>query len=49
MEVIEVFNTIEFWFGLTTGVAVNKLALKAVKSRFSALTGTTSESTDKET
>lgn len=46
MTVIEVFNTIEFWFGLATGVACHKLAGKALKQKLSAITGTTKQRTN---
>jgi len=47
MNPIEVINTVEFWFGLTTGIAIHKLAARAIKAKFSALIPTSSDSIDK--
>ncbi len=47
MEIIEIFNSVEYWFGLATGVAVYKIAKQALQSRIGAVIGGGSSSNEK--
>ena len=48
MEVLEIFNTVEFWFGLTTGALIADVAKKTVRNKFEGIVGSGSKEKDKQ-
>ena len=48
MEVLEIFNTVEFWFGLTTGALIADVAKNTVRDKFKGIVGSGSEEKQKQ-